>query len=39
MDHILLNGNKALKFSDVLVQKDKISIQVYTDGESAIVLQ
>ena len=40
MDHILLKGDiKTLKFSDVLVQKDKISIQVYTEGESAIVLQ
>ena len=40
MDHILLKGDiKTLKFSEVLVQKDKISIQVYTEGESAIVLQ
>ena len=40
MDHVLLKGNiRTLKFSDVLVQKDKISIQVYTEGESAIVLQ
>jgi Domain of unknown function (DUF4403) len=39
-DHVLLKGDiKSLKFSDVLVQKDKISIQVYTEGESAIVFQ
>jgi hypothetical protein len=40
MDHVLLKGNiKTLKFSDVLVRKDKISIQVYTEGDSAVVLQ
>jgi hypothetical protein len=40
VDHVLLKGNiKNLKFSDVLVQKDKISIQVYTEGESAVVFQ
>ncbi|ABQ24342.1 DUF4403 family protein [Geotalea uraniireducens] len=39
-DHVLLKGNiKTLKFSDVLVQKDKISIQVYTEGESAVFFQ
>ena len=39
-DHILLKGEiKTLKFSDVLVQKDKISIQIYTEGESAIFFQ
>ena len=39
-DHVLLKGNiKTLKFSDALVQKDKISIQVYTEGESAILFQ
>lgn len=39
-DHLLLKGNiKTLKFSDVLVQKDKISIQVYTEGESAVFFQ
>ena len=30
---------KNLKFNDVIVQKDKISIQVYTEGESAIFFQ
>lgn len=40
LDHVILKGNiRTLKFSDVLVQKDKISIQVYAEGESAIVLQ
>jgi hypothetical protein len=39
-DHVLLKGNiKSLKFSDALVQKDRISIQVYTEGESAIYFQ
>lgn len=39
-DNIFLRGNiKTLQFSDVLVQKDKISIQVITDGESAIFVQ
>lgn len=39
-DHVLLKGNiKNLKFSDALVQKDRISIQVYTEGESAIFFQ
>jgi Domain of unknown function (DUF4403) len=39
-DHVLLKGNiKTLKFSDVLLQKDRISIQVYTEGESAIYFQ
>jgi len=39
-DNIFLRGNiKTLRFSDVLVQKDKISIQVFTDGESAIFVQ
>ena len=39
-DHVLLKGDiKTLKFSDALVQKDRISIQVYTEGESAIFFQ
>jgi hypothetical protein len=39
-DNVLLRGNiKTLQFSDVLVQKDRISIQVITDGESAIFVQ
>jgi hypothetical protein len=40
VDHVVMKGNiKGLKFSDVLVQKEKVSIQVYTEGESAIVFQ
>lgn len=39
-DHVLLKGNiKTLKFSDVLVHRDKISIQVYSEGDSAILFQ
>jgi hypothetical protein len=39
-DHILLKGNiKTLQFSDALINKDKISIQVSTEGESAIFFQ
>lgn len=39
-DHVILKGNiKTLQFSDVLVQKDKISIQISTEGESAVVFQ
>jgi len=30
---------KNLKFKDAIVQQDKISIQVYTEGESAIIFQ
>ena len=40
VDHVLLKGNiTTLKFSDVLVQKDKISIQVYSEGETGIYFQ
>jgi hypothetical protein len=36
-EHVFLKGDmKSLKFSDMIVQKDKISIQVYTEGESAV---
>ena len=39
-DHILLKGTiKTLQLSDVLTQKDKISIQVWTEGESAVFFQ
>jgi hypothetical protein len=39
-DHVLLKGAiKSLDFSDLLVKKESISIQVYTEGESAIILQ
>jgi hypothetical protein len=40
MDQVFLKCDiKNLKFNDVIVQKDKISIQVYTEGESAILFQ
>jgi hypothetical protein len=40
MEHVFLKCNiKDLKFKDVLVLQDKISIQVYTEGESAILFQ
>ncbi|HEY6009355.1 MAG TPA: DUF4403 family protein [Geobacteraceae bacterium] len=39
-DHMFLKGSIAtFKLKDVLVQKDKISIQVYTEGETAVVFQ
>ncbi|GFE60713.1 DUF4403 family protein [Geobacter sp. AOG2] len=39
-DHVFLKGDiKDLKFNDVIVQRDKISIRVYTEGESAIMFQ
>ena len=40
MEHVFLKCDiKDLKFNDVIVQKDKISIQVYTEGESALIVQ
>jgi hypothetical protein len=40
MEHLFLKCDiKDLKFNDVIVQKDKISIQVYTEGESALIVQ
>jgi Domain of unknown function (DUF4403) len=40
VDHVFLKGDiKDLKFNDVIVQQDKISIQVYTEGESAVIFQ
>jgi hypothetical protein len=40
MEHVFLKCDiKSLKFKDVLVQKDKISVQVYTEGESSILFQ
>ncbi|HEY6838074.1 MAG TPA: DUF4403 family protein [Geobacteraceae bacterium] len=39
-DHVFLKGNVAsVKLHDVLVQKDKISIQVYSEGDTALVFQ
>ncbi len=38
--NIFLTGNiKRMKLSDVMVQKDKLSIQLYTEGETAIVFR
>lgn len=40
MDHVFLKSEiKELKFKDALVQQDKISILVYSEGESAIFFQ
>ena len=40
VEHVFLKGDiKNLKFNDMIVQKDKISIQVYTEGESAVFFQ
>jgi hypothetical protein len=39
-DHIVMQGTvRDLRFNDVLVQKDRISIQLYAEGETAMVLQ
>jgi len=40
VEHMFLKGViKDLKFNDMVVQKDKISIQVYTEGESTVFFQ
>jgi hypothetical protein len=40
VEHVYLKGDlKNLRFNDMVVQKDKISIQVYTEGESAVFFQ
>jgi hypothetical protein len=40
VDHVFLKGDiKDLKFNDAIVRQDRISIQVYTEGESAIIFQ
>ncbi len=37
-ENIFLTGNvKAMKLNDVMVQRDKLSIRLYTEGETAIV--
>ena len=37
-DNVFLTGSvKTMKLNDVMVQKDKISIQVYAEGETAIM--
>jgi len=39
-EHVFLKGDmKNLKFNGMIVQKDKISIQVYAEGESAVYFQ
>jgi hypothetical protein len=39
-DNIFLKGGiKTLRVNDVIVRKDKISIQLYSDGESSLFLQ
>jgi len=39
-EHVFLKGDmKNLKFNDMIVLKDKISIQVYAEGESAVYFQ
>jgi Domain of unknown function (DUF4403) len=36
-DHVFLDGRvNDIKFNDILVRKDRISIQVYSEGETAI---
>ena len=38
-ENVFLTGNvKAMKLSDVMVQRDRISIQVCAEGETAILL-
>ncbi|MBI2355350.1 MAG: DUF4403 family protein [Deltaproteobacteria bacterium] len=40
MERVFLKGDITnLRFNDVIVQQDRISIQVYTEGESAILFQ
>ncbi len=39
-DHLLLKGNlKTLNVGEVIVQKDRISVQVYSEGETGIYFQ
>jgi hypothetical protein len=38
VEHVYLKGDiKNLKFNEMIVQKDRISVQVYTEGESVVV--
>jgi hypothetical protein len=40
LDKVFLKGDiKDLKFNDVIVRQDKISIRVYTEGESAVIFE
>jgi hypothetical protein len=39
-DQLTLNGSvKTVKFNDVLVQKEKLAIQVYTEGETTLLFR
>jgi hypothetical protein len=39
-DHVVMQGAvRDLRFNDVLVQKDRITLQLYAEGETAMVLQ
>ena len=39
-DHIIMQGSvRDLRFNDVLVQKDRISIQLFAEGETTMMLQ
>jgi hypothetical protein len=38
-ENLFLNGSiKTIRLNDVMVQKDRLSIQVYTEGETGITL-
>jgi hypothetical protein len=40
MENVFLRCDiKNLRFNDVIVQKDKILIQVYSEGESAVFIK
>ena len=40
VEHVFLKGDmKNLRFNDMIVQKDKISIQLYTEGEAGVFFQ
>jgi len=40
VEHVFLKGDmKNLKFNDMIVQRDRISIQVYTEGEAGVFFQ
>jgi hypothetical protein len=40
VENVILKGDvTSLRFGDAIVQKDRISIQVYTEGEAAVGLQ
>jgi hypothetical protein len=40
VENVFLKGTvNSLKFREAIIQKDKISLQVYSEGETALVLQ